>query len=208
MKLSVSSQQQEYFEAQHLIEFEGLLTKEDISVLEENIEKTLATRLRCPLEKVWKESPEKLFKAGLNFSTSSLPIRKLITAPKLSSIASQLYNQKPFRFGYDLYISPENVKYLEPLRPFREICCLQGLLGGIMICLKGEKAGQVSVFGSELQIDPAKIFGGAPFLLVAHTHPTAVFIRKIEDPMSPVMQERGYIYGDRLNDSKNPIIYK
>lgn len=208
MKLSVSSQQHEYFQAQHLIVFEGVLTKEELSELESNIDKALAGRLKRTVDQVWRESPEKLFLAGLNLWQSSIPIRKLITSSRLSSVASQLLNQKPMRMGYDLYIKPGNTQFLEPLRSFHEICCIQGLLGGVLICLEGEKAGNMAVFGPELQINPALIFDGKPFLLVTYAHPTSLFIRKTSDPMYLVMQELGYRYGDRLTDALNPIIYK
>ncbi len=208
MKLSITSQQQEYFEAQHIIEFVGIFSKDEISDLEANIDKTLSARLKCALEKVWREPPEKLFKAGLNLSRSNAFIMKLITSSKLSRIASQLLNQKPIRLGYDILISPNNASYLHPLRPFAEICCMQGFIGGVLICLEGEKAGNVAVFGPELQLDPAKIFEGKPFLLVTYAHPTSLYIRKLSDPLCLAMQDLGYIYGDRLTDVINPIIYK
>lgn len=208
MKLSVTSQQHEYFQAQHLIVFEGVLSKEEISELEANIDKTLALNLKRTVDQVWRESPEKLFLAGLNLWQSSIPIRKLITSSRLSNVASQLLNQKPMRMGYDLYIKPGNAHFLEPLRPFREICCIQGLLGGILICLEGEKAGNMAVFGPELQINPTTVFAGKPFLLVTYAHPTSLFIRNLSDPMCLVLQKMGYRYGDRLTDALNPIIYK
>jgi hypothetical protein len=208
MKLFVSSQQHEYFQTHHLIEFEGILPKEEVSVLQENIEKALSARLRVPLERLGKESPEKLFKAGLFLGAASSAIWKLMTSSKLSSLASQLCNQKPLRIGYDIYISPENAPFLNPIRPFQEICCIQGMVGGIFICLEGEKVGNVVYFSPELQIEPSKIFGGAPFLMMTYTHSSALFIRRVEDPLFLEMQERGYQYGDRLTDEFNPIIYK
>jgi hypothetical protein len=208
MKLFVSSQQHEHFETHHFIEFEELISKDEVLTLHENIEKTISGRIRCPIEKVWKESPEKLFKAGLNLSASSVSIQKLITSSRFSSIASQLFNQKPLRLGYDLYVSPANSQFLQPLRPFQEICCIQGVIGGIFICLEGEKVGRVIFFSPELQIDPVKIFDGAPFLLMTYSHSSALFIRKLEDPLFPCMQENGYQYGDRLTEPLNPIIFK
>jgi hypothetical protein len=208
MKLSVSSQQHEYFQAQHLIVFEGVLTSEEISELEANIDKALAVKLKRTVDQVWREPADKIFLAGLNLWQSSIPIRKLITSTRLSSVASQLLNQKPMRMGYDLYIKPGNAHFLEPLRPFNEICCIQGLLGGILICLEGQKAGNMAVFGPELQIDASKIFDGNPFLLVTYAHPMSLFIRRVSDPMYLVLQEIGYGYGDRLSDALSPIIYK
>jgi hypothetical protein len=205
MKLFVSSQQHEHFQTHHFIEFEEIISKEEVSVLHENIEKTISGRIHCPKNKA---SPEKLFKAGLNLSASCPSIQKLITSSKFSSIASQLFNQKPLRLGYDLYISPANAPFLQPLRPFQEICCIQGVLGGIFICLEGEKMGQVIFFGPELQIDPANIFGGAPFLLMTYSNSSALFIRRLEDPLFLLFQGKGYQYGDRLKDPTNPIIYK
>lgn len=208
MKLTISSQQYEYFEEHHVIELEGLMTHADVFSLYEGIEMVISTRLKCSIENIKKQTPEEVFLASGDLWRSNLAIRKLITSPRLSSIASILLKEKPVRLGYDLYIEPTNASFLQTLRPFGEINCIQGFIGGMCICLEGEKEGNIKVFSPEFSMDSHQMFDGKPFVLITYCQASSIYLRKLADPMSQRLRDLGYTYGDRLSDDLNPIVFK
>lgn len=208
MKLTISSQQREYFETSQVLELEGLFSHADVFSLFENIELVLSERLKCPLEQIRKESPEKLFDAGRDIWRANNVVRKLITSPRLCSLPSILLEEKPVRLAYDIYIEPTNANFLSPTRPFAEICCIQGVIGGMCICLEGEKEGNIKVFSRDYEIDPMQMFAGKPFLMVVYSRASSLFLRKLEDPMTVPFRALGYRYGDRLLGTINPIVFK
>lgn len=110
-----------------------------------------------------------------------------------------------------------------------EISSLQGILCGLMICLEGNnttepaadpEAMQVNIFASKAgngvflapdkRIDFGKLrtLPSQRYLLVVYTSPTTIYILREDDPHTHALKRLGYVFGDKLSDKLNPIIYR
>ena len=119
---------------------------------------------------------------------------------------------------------------IEKEKTLNDISCLQGVLCGLMICIDGEKtvepalnpeeAPQVDIFASkagngvffspEKLIDFGKLRGlpGHRYLLVVYTESTTLYVLRDDDPHTHALKRLGYVFGDKLSDKLNPIIYR
>ena len=73
-----------------------------------------------------------------------------------------------------------------------------------------KKAGNAVFFTPELPIDFSKLItdDSHRYLLITYTHSTAIYYMEENDPQTHVPKSLGYVFGDRLNDKFNPIIYR
>jgi len=50
--------------------------------------------------------------------------------------------------------------------------------------------------------------GEQRYLMLVYTHPTAIYYLEEKDPKTHHLKSLGYVFGDRLNDKLNPIVYR
>lgn len=114
-------------------------------------------------------------------------------------------------------------------KTLQEVSCIQGLLCGLMICLSGnageveevlaegetksifaKKPGNAVFFSPEMPLDFSKLITDDThrYLLITYTHSTSIYYLEENDPQAHVAKSLGYVFGDRLNDKLNPIIYR
>lgn len=138
----------------------------------------------------------------------------------------QLYStvQKPTkdREGFN----PYKELALTP-RTLKETTCLQGVLCGLMICLSAKsevenldeeekstifskEPGNAVFFTPEMVVDFNELFTDETYryLMIVYTHPTAIYFLEDNDPQTHAFKGLGYVFGDRLSDKLNPIIYR
>jgi hypothetical protein len=146
MKFGLSNEYTDYFNKNHAIELEGLLSAATVDLLNDEVERLLAQRLKCPISDIKKRSPDALYKVGRDFWRNSTEIKKTLTAYQLLDIVAKLNNQKLLRIGFDQYI-PESdstgrqeqsyMQLIDRQATIEQVTCLQGIVAGMIICLQG-----------------------------------------------------------------------
>lgn len=153
MKYAVASEHRDFYQKQHAIEFESLLSSEHLRQLIAADDTVLAERLGVKPEDVKNQASHKLFMAGRDIWRSDEYLKRFIVHSHLSEIASELIEQKPLRLGYVQFfpgpprrLNPHSqpdpyAQFLQHQHSLKEVSCLQTVLCGLMLCL--------SSFGTE-----------------------------------------------------------
>lgn len=239
MKFAIVGEHREFFRQNKAIEFEQLLSSQQVEELLHGIEEALAQRLKTPANRLAKISQEKLWKEGRDLWRDHPAIRKYATQNRLAEIASELMDFKPVRLGYDQYFSTtlrsanyEFAKndswhqWLQSRPTLKEMSSLQGVVGGVFLCLKApnlqlespssapslfaSSPGNGVFFHADLPIDLSffeKVSGGK-YLLITYAMSTSVYYLNESDPQAHALKRWGYVFGDRLSDKLNPILFR
>lgn len=251
MKFAITAEQRQFFHQQQLLELEGLLTMQQVEYLTTNINKVALQRKDAGAVK-FKSLPAKdLFMAGHDIWRSDANVAKIVTDIKYAAIVAELTHTKILRLGYDQWFPPNTasqdkssrsplplIKDAQPRKsevsPYtrllsksaslRNVCCLQGVRCGLMLCLSdseqpqdgsyegvfSHRAGCGTFIAPERAIDFPTLMqrAGQQFLLIVYTEKTALYTMREEDPHVHELKRLGYVFGDRLNDSLHPIIYR
>jgi len=120
---------------------------------------------------------------------------------------------------------------LQP-RSLKEVSSVQGILCGLMICLAGEKEEQPKENTEEESGHKQQIFSSNPgngvffspealldfhtlsqkhphrYLLITYTHPTSIYFLQDTNPQTHQLKNLGYVFGDKLSDKLNPIVFR
>ena len=73
------------------------------------------------------------------------------------------------------------------------------------------KAGNGVFFSPQATIDFQILFTkrqGFAYILVVYVQSTTVYILNTNDPHAHTLKKYGYVFGDKLSDKSNPIIYR
>lgn len=243
MKYTIIGDHRDYFQKNHAIEFEELLTQSQLSDLDESIDEVLAGRLQIAQKNLAAQTPHSLFMAGRDLWRTHISIRKIVTSARLAHIASELIEIKPLRLGYDQFFSggslrwtygQENHPYsqlLSEVHSLADISCLQGVLCGLMLCLSFSHEGQsiqlpkdaeapLNIFcskpGSGVYFDPSSPIDfsqlthrkGDRYLLITYVQPSSVYLLKENDIHTHALKSVGYVFGDKLKEKLNPIVFR
>jgi hypothetical protein len=232
MKFAVASEHRDFFRREQVIEFEGLLTEKQLLEANQAIDQALTLQITQN-----KPSAFQLFMAGRDLWRSRPPLKKLATHCQLAEIAAELVEDKPLRLGYDQYFPPypsvakqlffmedSYLALIKEPHSLNEISNLQGILCGVMICLKSSpepnnkidsaktvfasKAGNAIFFHPDLIIDFNQMqnHSGQDYFLIVYTQSYAVYVINKQDPHAHALKTLGYAAGDRLIDKHHPIV--
>ncbi|MBA3957702.1 MAG: hypothetical protein H0X51_04810 [Parachlamydiaceae bacterium] len=230
MKFAINRDHRDQFREHQAIECEGLLSPEEISELLKAVDAGLALRLRIKPSELVKQSSERIFSVGRDLWRVAPPIKKVVMQSRFAEIAADLAEQRMLRLGYDQFfpsIEPSPIQekggyfsLLQQASSLTEVSCLQGITGGLLLCLSGESpSSQSTIFPSRPGNGVFFKAGAAiPFpqlnthpqkhLLIVYTQATAVYVHRDKDPLAHVFKSVGYTYGDKLVDKWNPIVYR
>lgn len=235
MKFSVAYEHRQFFRKENYIEFDELLSPNQLAELTKAIDSTLATRLSVDESGVKRQPADKVFMVGHDLWRTNEGLKRIVMHPHLSTIAAELVETKDLRLGYDLLFPDlarrfhdtrgENLleKFLKKTHSINEMSSLEGIACGLLICLSeplkpelsSEEAYIPKVPGNgiflspELVIDFPKL---APqqgnYFLIVYTYSAAYYILNEENPYAHELKHLGYHFGDKLNDKLNPIVYR
>lgn len=228
MKFVIAKEHRDFFNQHQLIEFENLISPEQIKTLLSDASLLFKPLFKSKSQRDFWISSEQIFCAGRDLWRSSLAFKALSHQHRLGEIAGDLSHQKVVRLGYDQLLPAVRSTFQEGCYqqllnlkiPLEEWSCLQGNIGGWMLCLEGEasssrnvfscKPGNGIFFSSKTIIDFTTILQGPPqlFYCVVYTQSSAVYIYQERDPLATSLKQQGYSYGDKLIDKKNPVIYR
>lgn len=201
MKFAVVGEHRFHFETHQNIEFEELLSNEQIDALNHAIDKTL--------------DGGDPFTQGRDLWRHNPIIKQAVASRRLAEIAGQLVDKRPIRIGYvQLLEKGSYSQWSEPVS-LREISPFQGLVCGLFLCLQESDEEETPfpvIPGSGLFVDSnQKIdFTTLPprYLLITYLEEVSLYIARDKDPLAHYLKPFGYNYGDRLKTRTHPLIYR
>ena len=234
MKFAADDVHRDFFQKNKAIEFENVFSEEEVLLLKNEIAASLSRRLSAAKEKIQGENVQKIFEVGRDLWRDSPSIRKLTLNRRLGELAFQLVGERPIRIGYDQYfpsmgkasklIKGRYETFLQTPSSLKECSSLQGIACGLLIALKNrqdasdpnEKFIFPSRQGNAVFLHPEAVIPWPKLLenkekeyyLIVYASRTSIYVLNVKDPQSRFLMHEGYAAGDRLNDLKNPIIFR
>lgn len=186
MKYSISREQQFFFEQNHYIEFDGLLSLDEQKKLHQVL-KTVGTTLR-------------------DLSNVSEPIKTIAYMSRLAKLASELTHKRFLRFGFDQLLSPPIA-----IGNLQNEVCIQGLVCVLYLSLDTDEGpfeghgifALPTVDLATLPLNPEK-----RYFLIGWADERAQYIFQPKDPHTHELKKHGYVFGDRLNDRWHPTLMR
>ncbi len=149
MKIAIAKEHREFYKKNGWIEFENILTNDQLVLFNRSIDQVLSEKLKVPEDKVVAVSSESAFQHGRDLWRSNEALRKLIFMPRIGEIVSELIELKPLRIGYDQYLppiaassiskSPLYHKFLGDEQNLENMSSIKGVVAGLIICLTSTK---------------------------------------------------------------------
>src|ERR1700733_10087011 len=145
MKFATTKEHRDFFQIQEWIEFEALLSKDQLISINQSIDQVLVERLHTSLKDVHLFPSEKCYLQGRDLWRSHPVLRKLATQTHFAEIAAELIDKKkPLRLGYDqLFPACQEVQFsrstshiyssfLEKTASLEAVSCLSEVACGLM----------------------------------------------------------------------------
>lgn len=183
MKYSISREQQFFFEQQHYIEFDELLTPAEQKSLFEAVKK-IAVNTR-----------------DLSHTTPS--VKEITHCHRLAKLASELTRVRFLRFGFDQVLCPPFA-----ISNLQSDVCIQGLVCSLYICLDGDHA-MHAIFAlptadlATLPLDCEK-----RYFVIGWAEEKAMYRLEPKDPHTHQLKKHGYVFGDRLKEQWHPTLIR
>lgn len=158
MKFALAKEHLDFFYQHHHIEFENLLSPQEVDSLKKAVLETLAKRLNTQNDKLKNHPFSSLYMAGFDIWRDSDAIKKILCRPQLAEIASNLVKKRPLRIGFDqVFYTPKAVHEAKDKMPplfkketsLTSTSCLQGIACGLILHLDSPA---VPTSSSELSI--------------------------------------------------------
>lgn len=214
--IAVAREHRDFFRKNGWVEFDAFLSEKDFSTLKDEVDQALCSRLNVKNENLPHVATEQRFKHGRDLWRTHAALRKTVLSLQLAAVAAELLEQKILRYGYDLLIpgqkGRENPHLLPDKVTLADISAIQGIIGGVFICLDGEaehpfasKPGHAVVFKGDLVLEFSKA-AKSNTLLIVYTQANSVYVWREKDPMGAFLKQYGLNFGDRLGDLTHPIV--
>lgn len=151
MKFSTAKEHRDFFQKHGWIEFEGLVSNDQLTAANQAMDEVLAERLHVTSDRLRLQPSEKLFLQGRDLWRSNPLLQKLATQIRFAEIVAELIEKKPLRLGYDQFLPARQAiplaegdsniysRFLERTAPLQAVSCLQGVACGLMISLGGKE---------------------------------------------------------------------
>lgn len=224
MRFAITADHQEFFTKNHYIEFEGILPSQQIASLKENVHKTIGKRLRISPEKLYEKTAPEIYQAGYDLWRDNEDIKKIAHKQAFASIASELMQVLPLRYGFDQYFATFQCNAASPYdlpSSLQNISCIHPLAGGLILPLQDLpspptffpmplKAGNALFISPTFALPWPQLFStcGLYFFLITYAMEKSFFRSDSHDPHAASLKKLGYAYNDVLKDSIHPIILR
>ena len=216
MKISVSGEQLLFFDRHGYLELEGVFTSQVITELRENVENILHTRAQS----AGVVFDDALSLCGHNLALASQNIQKRLCSPSMGKLVNMMTKMRPLRYGFDQVVVPS---YPPKGATLEEVSSIYPVLIGGVIALDGAERAeepQVDPFvfkdlpasaGSVSFVKPETVWEVEPssqrHLLVVFCGAQPLYVHQERNPYTHVFKEYGYVFGDRLLDKTNPVVF-
>lgn len=231
MKLATDKSHRNYFHKNGVIEFDGLFNISQVDELNAAIDNILCKNLAIPREKLARQSPNEIFLHGRDLFRENDLLKKQLLHQRLAEIAVELTEERSLRMGYDQLFVGESKQplfstvydqFLHQEGTLHDKSTITPVLCGLMLCLEPsvseqnssvlfpKTAGSGVYFKADIPFDLTFLSHaeGGRYLLIAYAHPRTVYILNEKDPHTHALKHKGYVFGDRLSDKLNPLIYR
>lgn len=228
MKFIIDTNHLEFFGKNHYIEFESLLSEQELLDINKQLPEALAAAIHLH-KKVVSLTPENKFNLGRDLWRLNPLFNKLARKKPLAELAAQLIQRKHLRLGFDQFLpgiasthaQTPYIRFLNSTKSLEEISSFQEILGGWIVCLKSsDLVSEVksSFFpvkqGNGVFIDPKTPiafsellnYPNNQYLLITYLNPTPVYILNEHDPHTHFAKNFGYSYGDKLKEKDHPTL--
>jgi hypothetical protein len=219
MRLAISPEHRDFFTKNQFIAFEELLPLDQIAALSKQADEVIAHRLHTSPSKLAHRTSLEIFQMGYDLWRDSDTIKKTTHKNVFASIASDLFQTLPLRYGFDQYIVTGQ-SLLQPCT-LQEISALNPLAGALMLPLKDlssplsffplpEKAGSGLFLSASLTIPWPQLFATPDLhvLMIAYAQDKTSFRPDIPDMHATQLKKLGYAFNDQLNDSLHPVLIR
>jgi hypothetical protein len=218
MRFKVTGDHRKVFEKQHFIEFEDLFSIEQIEEAAKHVDQVLGQKARQLIDT---QSAQELFKAGRDLWRSDETVRAFVCNRGMAQIAGQLFDKKALHLAFDQALRTALRPGFPSANPasLQKKSCIQPLAGAALIRLSGDscpapffpkKRENIVLLAPDLTL-PWEIFFQEPnqsFLLIAYAPAKALYVLEKNDSHVHDLKKLGYGFGDSLNATHHPILYK
>lgn len=220
MRFAITADHLNFFSKNHYISFEGLLPVDQVDTLRAEAENALANRLQTDPSKLPLKPSAEIYRAGYDLSRESEAIQKITRKHALATLASELFQTVPLRYGFDLYII-SSTPPTSPIAPstLQESTSLRPILGALILPLKDltaplpffplpQKKGDGLFISPSLPIPWPELFAlpEIPLLLIAYAAEKTFFRAETTDIHASDLKKLGYAYNDLLKNSLHPLL--
>lgn len=171
MKFAINKEHRIFFEKYGWIEFEDLLSNEQLALANRAVDQVLTARLNVCPEELHLSSNEKFYLQGRDLWRSNAFLHRLTTQMRFVEIGAELIKKKPLRLGYDQLFpacyqmpffqetSTSYSRFLEQISSLEKVSCLQGIAYGLLFALGGKEKIKSE---SEIPLEGIDIFPSQP----------------------------------------------
>lgn len=231
MKFATDKSHRDYFYKHGIIEFDGLFTLDQIHEMNVLIDKILAKRLAIPTSQLIHQQSQDIFIQGHDLFRQDEVLKKILLHRRLAETALELTEARSARMGYDTLLvgkaqeSSENSiydQYLSQEGNLQEKSSMTPIICGLMLCLEppqssdkisplfSQTAGNAVYFKPDIPLELKDLLDikRGRYLLMAYVDPRTVYILNNKDPHTHTLKHLGYVFGDKLSDTLNPLIVR
>lgn len=224
MKFSLEPSQRDFFRKNNALELEALLSTQQVALLQEGVLEVSANFF--PKNN---PDPKDFFLKAHDLWRINEKIKKITLNRSLADLAYELISEKPIRLGFDQLLPPllnskSDYPSLYIKDSFRKISAVQDLICILILCVSGNgnaprfedgdpfpsQPGNGVYLSPDYQINYQHLFSrtNQTFFLIAYSGKYSQYLLIEEDPHRHALKKLGYVFGDTLHDSLNPILLR
>lgn len=218
MRFGLTKEHHDFFHHHQFIEFEGVLSPQEVESLEQALEKTLEKRLGKSLDHLDQKT---LYSVALDGWRDSPVIKKIALRTNIAEVVSNFSKKAPLRIAADLMLFSQQSAgplFKEPIT-LREICSVSPTVGGVLLNLSStesenpltsETPGSAIFFSPRLPLN-FDYLSDSPHtcqLLLLYTTQDAQYIHNPTDPHTHALKRLDYVFGDQLRSETHPLVYR
>lgn len=212
MKFSISLEQRYFLNQKGYIPFYALLSSLELKTLNDALQsKNLTTK-----HDLWRENES---------------VKQIVFSRRLANLVYELTNTKPLRIAFDHYL-PEKTKglldtekkspvetFFESQVPLQDRSSINPLVGMFLLVLNTDAdvneetsvtagGGYFILPTTTFSLDELSLTPNQRYFLIAYGDSHSQYLFEMRDPDVHFLKTLDYVFGDKLNDHKHPILFR
>lgn len=221
MHFAITGEHRHFFSQNGWLICEGLLSGKVQAKLAQSLKAILSNKVQS-VPFGLQSMGEQAYSEGRDLWRASDMVKKVVLDRSLAEIMAELIDERSLRLGYDQLI-PAFVPQALTNLSLHETTAIQGVVGGVILCIQGAdaggadsglgellaNAGQAIFFGPHLPLPFERLacHHGAHYLMVVYVNGRAVYRHEGRDTHPYALKQLGYHYGDKLLERLHPTVY-
>ncbi len=216
MRFKIVGAHREFFQKNGFIEFESLLSHDEISLLTSSADKMLEQRLSGKLDF---RSCEEMFRVGHDLWRHDTAFRKCALSYQQFNLAAELFKKPTLHLAFDQLLRTTTLPGFPGRVPasLHQVSSIAPLAGALLFHLSAApppselipRRPENGMFLSPDLIIPWQLFFELPhqsYLLIVYAPPGARYILQKNDPHTHSLKKLGYAFGDKLQAEHHPLL--